>query len=193
MARQRAFDKNEVIRHAMQLFWTQGYQATSIRDLKEAMGISSSSMYEAFGDKRGVYLAALALFCELERQRIIEVAASSPTPQLFIEHLFTSLDPEASNHFSGQGSMAFNAMVEFGTHDPAVTELLLTHYLSIVEIIAQVIKDGQTSGRVTNKADAHAISHTIVTTLQGTATIYGVKPNFAYIKAIMQVVIQLLG
>ena len=44
MARIREFNKDEVIDRAMMLFWAQGYEVTSIRDLKETMGISSSSM-----------------------------------------------------------------------------------------------------------------------------------------------------
>src|SRR5690554_1038604 len=92
MARPREFDKDEVIERAMLLFWEQGYEATSIRDLKKAMGISSSSMYEVFGDKRGIFLLALARFCELERGRIAQMAADAPTPQHFIEQLFATIE-----------------------------------------------------------------------------------------------------
>src|SRR5688500_18902266 len=66
MARHKEFDKAEVLEKAMLLFWRQGYEATSVRDLIEATGISSSSLYESFGDKRALYLAALRLYCQGE-------------------------------------------------------------------------------------------------------------------------------
>jgi TetR/AcrR family transcriptional repressor of nem operon len=65
MARQREFNKEEVLEQAMMVFWVQGYEATSVRDLQAATGISSSSMYEAFGDKRRLFLATLARYCAL--------------------------------------------------------------------------------------------------------------------------------
>ena len=69
MARHKEFDKEAVLEQAMLLFWRQGYEATSIRDLIEVTGISSSSLYESFGDKRAIYLAALRRDSKLEQAR----------------------------------------------------------------------------------------------------------------------------
>lgn len=193
MPRQREFNKQDVIERAMRLFWAQGYEATSIRDLKETMGISSSSMYEVFGDKRGVFLAALAHFCEIERERIAQMAQAAPTPQVFIEQLFASVEDVTQPQPQTQGSLAFNAMVEFGTLDPDVTPLLLDHYFGIVAIIAAVLEQGQAEGTVTRQAAPLDLAHTILTTLQGLATVKGVKPDFAHVQAITQIILHLLS
>ena len=52
MARPREFDETAVLEAAIQCFWSQGYEATSVRDLAEKMGITGASLYNTFGDKR---------------------------------------------------------------------------------------------------------------------------------------------
>src|SRR5512145_1990274 len=192
MARQREFNKTEVIDRAIFLFWERGYEATSMRDLIDTMGISSSSLYTAFGDKRGVYLAVLEQFCELERQRIAQMAHDETTPEQFIERLFGSIETAVQSHPQTQGSLALNAMVEFGTRDPDVTQLLLNHYFGIAEIIAAVIKLGQQRGTVSRKPDPQDVAYTILSTLHGVATLKGVKPDFAHAAAITRLMVQLL-
>ena len=59
MAGVRQFDPDEVVDRAMEVFWTRGYESTSIDDLVEATGINRGSLYNAFGDKQGLFLAAI--------------------------------------------------------------------------------------------------------------------------------------
>lgn len=59
MARTREFDTEAAVSRAMELFWTRGYEATSVRDLTGHLGIGQGSLYAAFGDKDGLYRAAL--------------------------------------------------------------------------------------------------------------------------------------
>ncbi|TBU77317.1 TetR family transcriptional regulator [Pseudomonas daroniae] len=57
--RPRAFDREAALAQATRLFWTKGYEATSITDLKDTMGIGSPSLYAAFGSKEALYAEAL--------------------------------------------------------------------------------------------------------------------------------------
>ena len=59
MARPREYDPNAVLHAAMRTFWKRGYEGTSIRDLSRASGLSTRSMYDAFGDKERFYEAVL--------------------------------------------------------------------------------------------------------------------------------------
>src|SRR5215467_13694898 len=58
MARPREFDEMTVLEAAMNCFWVQGFEQTSVRDLAERMGIAGASLYNAFGDKRSLYRQA---------------------------------------------------------------------------------------------------------------------------------------
>lgn len=192
MARQREFEKNEVIGKAMLLFWERGYEATSMRDLIDFMGISSSSLYTVFGDKRGVFLAALEQFCEWERARITQMARDEVTPERFIERLFSSVEDAVQPEAPTQGSFALNAMVEFGTRDSGVTQLLLAHYFGIAQIIANVIQQGQQKATIGSQQDPLDLAYTILSTLHGVATLKGVKPDFTHTAAITQLIIRLI-
>lgn len=192
MARPREFDKTEVLSRAIVLFWERGYEATSMRDLLNAMGISSSSLYTLFTDKRGVYLAALAQFCEQERARIAQMAQDAPTPEQFIEGLFASVETAARPDRHTQGSLAFNAMVEFGTRDAAVTQLLLAHYFGIAQIVSDLLARGQQHGIIPSRQAPDDLAYAILSALHGVATVKGVKPDFPHVAAITRLIIQLI-
>ena len=65
MARPREFDEAAALDRAMEVFWKQGYQNTSLDDLLEAMGIQRGSFYNTFGSKRETYLRAIDRYVEI--------------------------------------------------------------------------------------------------------------------------------
>lgn len=70
MARPREFDADDALERATRLFWTKGYEHTSLDELCAATGLGRSSLYAAFGDKRSLYLRALARYEERSVARI---------------------------------------------------------------------------------------------------------------------------
>lgn len=64
MGRPKAFDEDAVLDRAAELFWTQGYEATSISDLEERLGVGRQSLYDTFGDKRRLFLRAIERYTE---------------------------------------------------------------------------------------------------------------------------------
>ncbi|MGR9101283.1 MAG: TetR/AcrR family transcriptional regulator, partial [Gammaproteobacteria bacterium] len=58
MARPIEFDRNHVLKQAIRVFWLKGYHAASVKNLTDATGLLPGSLYAAFGDKRGLFLAA---------------------------------------------------------------------------------------------------------------------------------------
>lgn len=60
----KQFDRNVVLDRAADLFWRQGYDATSIQDIEAATGLGRGSLYNAFGDKEAMFLTVLARYGE---------------------------------------------------------------------------------------------------------------------------------
>lgn len=71
MARTKAFEIDAVLDKAMRLFWTQGYEKTSMQDLVDNMGINRKSIYDTFGDKHTLFLKALARYDQFANDRSI--------------------------------------------------------------------------------------------------------------------------
>lgn len=79
MPRPKEFDRDDVLDRAMNLFWRKGYEATSIGDLTEELGIGRQSLYDTFGDKHALYVAALDHYRERYGMRIGDaIAADGP-------------------------------------------------------------------------------------------------------------------
>src|SRR6266480_6213904 len=71
MPRPRAFEEEQVVAAAKQVFWEQGYLKTSVGDLEEATGLSRSSLYMTFGSKRDLFAAALRVYLDTFVDRLL--------------------------------------------------------------------------------------------------------------------------
>ena len=87
--RPREFDKGEAINQAMQLFWAQGYEATSLAQLKAAMGgLSTASFYAAFGSKEGLFQAVFESYVAGHGQVLASLRDTTLPPREAIERAF---------------------------------------------------------------------------------------------------------
>jgi AcrR family transcriptional regulator len=66
--RPRDFDRTTVLRKAVEVFWENGYEGTSMKDLTESMGIASASIYACFGSKEALFREAMVLYTAMEGQ-----------------------------------------------------------------------------------------------------------------------------
>jgi TetR/AcrR family transcriptional repressor of nem operon len=79
MARPREFDETTVLEAAMNCFWAQGFEQTSVRDLAQRMGITGASLYNAFGDKRSLYRRAFVHYlAQTVRDRVARLEKLPP-------------------------------------------------------------------------------------------------------------------
>ena len=77
MARKKAYTEEEVIEKAMNLFWRNGYETTSMQMLEKEMGINKFSIYASFGSKNGVFLESIKCYRERLGQITSKLKASS--------------------------------------------------------------------------------------------------------------------
>src|SRR5260221_2847252 len=123
MARPREFDRDEALERAMSVFWSKGFTATSTSDLVEAMRIGRQSMYDSFGDKRALYLEALAHYQQQSVTAHIGRLRSGKTALAGIEAMLAG-PASPPNSLSPNGCMSPCALAEFCPDEPDVVNVL---------------------------------------------------------------------
>src|SRR3981081_736929 len=94
MARPREFDEDTVLEAATQRFWNNGYEATSMRDLADHTGMTTPSLYNAFGDKRAIYRLVLDRYARLTLDAGSAILGGDDPPLRALERYFDALIEE---------------------------------------------------------------------------------------------------
>lgn len=97
--RPRGFDRDEALDRAVRLFWRKGYEATSVRDLSDELGIGQPSLYHAFGGKRALFDEAVAAYGRTYGGFIDEAVTEEPTAALALRRLLA----EAPTRYTRRG------------------------------------------------------------------------------------------
>ncbi|MEO6684473.1 MAG: helix-turn-helix domain-containing protein, partial [Dyadobacter sp.] len=77
MARKKEFDPEERMEKARDLFWEKGYNATSMEDLVQTMGLNRGSIYDTYGDKHSLYLQCLGNYAAEKLKEHKEAASGT--------------------------------------------------------------------------------------------------------------------
>jgi TetR/AcrR family transcriptional regulator, transcriptional repressor for nem operon len=123
MARPREFDEATAREAAMNCFWAQGYELTSVRDLAQQMGITGASLYNAFGDKRLLYRQALHHYLEQTvRDRVARLERLAPFAA--IRTFFDEIDERSVTDKQRRGCMLVNSALELAPYDPEFQKIV---------------------------------------------------------------------
>ncbi|WP_028927363.1 TetR/AcrR family transcriptional regulator [Pseudonocardia acaciae] len=121
MARPREFDEEAAVADAVTVFWRLGYNATSVRDLGEALRLSPSSLYRTFGDKHRLFLRALDHYRDHEStEGLTRFQAAAPTVDDLVESLIAIAIGADAQADEPAGCFAVNTAAEIGYTDPEV-------------------------------------------------------------------------
>jgi TetR/AcrR family transcriptional repressor of nem operon len=161
MARPKEFDTEEALEKAIDLFWNKGYSACSMQDVVERLGLSRSSIYETFGDKRQLFLASLKKY-QQEGADVMrhKVGIATDILQTFKDMFYTLL-PTGLNDCSKKSCFIVNAGIELAPHDPEIAALVQANNLEIEEILSTAIQKGQDAGQISRHLSALALGRFI--------------------------------
>ncbi|MDF1811612.1 MAG: TetR/AcrR family transcriptional regulator [Verrucomicrobiales bacterium] len=112
MARAAEFDRDQVIEKAMDVFWTKGYHATSMSDLKKAMGLQPGSIYGAFGSKNELFLDCLEHYSARAKARFDEISRSSAAQREAFGKIYDSMISQMISNEPCRGCLMINSLVE---------------------------------------------------------------------------------
>ena len=167
MGRPREFDPEIALDRAMELFWAQGYEATSIDDLVKSMGIQRGSLYSTFKSKQDLFLEALERYRAHSVAATEEVLTGIESPVEAIEAALMRITDGAFEHKRRWGCLITNSSVELATRDSDVLTQVLAHRDRIEALFQTVIKKGQLLGEIRTDETPEALSSYIFGVIQG--------------------------
>lgn len=126
MARNLEFNRQNAIAAAIQCFWQKGYAATSLADLLKAMGISRSSFYNSFGDKRQLFEGCVDHYSKQIKgvcQSVLMMSKENPWQGL--QNFFTVVFISISDDVKRKGCLLVNTLAETSEVDDELKALAL--------------------------------------------------------------------
>lgn len=156
MARSKDFEVNTVLDKAMDLFWRQGYEKTSMQELVTHMGIHRRSMYDTFGDKHTLYMEALDRYRNIQEKNIkIRIQAPISAKQA-IRQMFEMTICTEENH--PKGCLIVNTAVELAMCDSEAAAQVTEDFLNTEQLFYELLVSGQQTGEIAEHHNALKLS-----------------------------------
>ncbi len=177
--RPRAFDIEQALARARDLFWSRGYGATSVQELVDELGVQRGSLYAAFGDKHDLYLKAVALYARENREHLEEILRADPVlPALRHMLLEPATLTGAREQSQGRrGCLVGNTTAELVPGDDAARALVAAAYDGVVEVMTAALARAQATGEVTTSASPEAQAQLLLLLFQGSALVSRARPD----------------
>lgn len=192
MARKKEFDQEQALDRAMQTFWLKGYEATSVQDLVEQMGINRGSLYDTFGDKRSLFLAALAFYDERVMSTVLQDLDHPESPKAAIVEYLQAFVQRAGTDLQGRGCLVTNSAVELSPHDPQIKARVAANLNRVESALYRVIRQAQQVGEISHDKDPRALARFLLNTLQGLRVIAKVDPDPDRLQDIVSMALSIL-
>lgn len=165
MARSKEFNEVEALDKAMEIFWKQGYEKTSIQDLVDQMGIHRRSLYDTFGDKHALFVQTLERYESLIASQFRKEITEDMTTVESIRKIFELAIYSDSTY--PKGCLLVNTAVELSLLDDEVSHRIKASFEQTEKFIADLLLKGQAKGEVARSFDIGALSRYIHNALIG--------------------------
>ncbi len=187
MARPREFDVDTALDAAIAVFRDHGYEGSSAQMLVDAMGIGRQSLYNVFGDKWGIYTAALRRYALLEGKAHREALASGPRA---IDGLRAMLDRVLAD--ATCGCMGIGAIVEFAETRPDLVEIRKVAGAALQKALAETIARAQSEGDVDASLDPEELATFVIATVSGIRIAARGGASASHLHALVQLALRAL-
>lgn len=190
MPRTKEFEPLEALDAAMELFWRKGYEAASMRELLDAMGIGRGSFYDTFGDKHTLFLAALDRFQEVRTLWVEEVLAGSGLEG--VREVFWRTVDGLVEFEPRRGCLLANSAVELAPHDPEVAARISGYIQRTEAAFEDALARAREDGEISADSDPKALARFLVNTLHGLRVLARAGADCETLKDIVYVALDVL-
>lgn len=192
MARPREFDERSVLDAAVQCFWTRGYEATSVRDLANRMGITGASLYNAFGDKRSLFRRALDHYVEQGFGDRVQRFEKRLPPLQALAAFFEEIIELSLSDKQRRGCMLVNSALEVAPHDPEFRRVVVKVLVEIERFFRRCVAAGQSAGTIATTHSAEDLARLLLSILLGIRVLARSRPERALLEGLLRPAFALL-
>ncbi|AMG56428.1 TetR/AcrR family transcriptional regulator [Pantoea vagans] len=179
--RPRAFDPDAFLNTALDCFWQNGYQATSMADLIKASGLASASIYKLYPDKRAIYLAALQRYMDEGTLRTIK-RISKMSPETALREMLEFAAQLSSAPAGERGCFTIAAASELLPGDEEVKAKVSAKFKNIINELECLVIRGQQQQVFRRDEEAKVVAQSLFMMIEG-MRIYGkVQPEIEDIR-----------
>jgi TetR/AcrR family transcriptional regulator, transcriptional repressor for nem operon len=183
VGRPRLFDEERALEAAASCFWARGYEATSVRELSECMGIAGASLYNAYGGKRALFAAALDRYCsQSTRERIARLEASA-SGLAAIEAFFADIIERSLADRDRKGCFLVNAALEMAPRDRGLSEAISGYLGELKGFFRRSIVTAQATGETPVAIDAGLYSAHLLSVVMGIRVLARCCPERSFLNA----------
>jgi TetR/AcrR family transcriptional repressor of nem operon len=192
MPRAKEFDPDRALDRAMELFWRKGYEATSIQDLVDRMRINRFSLYQTFGSKHDLYLAALDRY----RDEVVgDALAAMEGPEAglaAIRRYFRNAVEFAASRTGWKGCLMTNSAVELAPHDREAAARVAAHLARLEEVFYRRLLEARSKGELGSERKLRELARYLTGAAQGLAVLSKGSPGRRALQGYVSVVLSAL-
>lgn len=186
MPRVKLFKEEEVLQRAMELFWKQGFHATSIQDLVSHLGINRASLYDTFGSKEELFERALQLYRTTNKKGIVDFLNQQPSVKAGLLALFEQSIQASIKDPDAKGCFVVNTTTELLPASEDIRELAARNKADFEQIFYDHLQKGVASGEISKDKDLKTIAAMLFTLHNGIKVIAKIKPHQQELLAIVE-------
>ena len=190
MPRTKTFDEQEALQKAMHTFWKNGYHATSMQDLVDAMGINRASLYDTFGGKKALFDQAFELYRATNTAGLKRFLESQDSVKEGFRQLFANAIAESQS--DRKGCFVVNVTTELLPGDEALQGVLQANKAAFTEVFYQFLQQGVERDEIAEGKDLHAIATMLFTLYNGIKVVGKIPGQEEDLRASVEVVLGVL-
>src|SRR3954453_23923557 len=166
MGRPRAFDIEEALDRALEVFWRKGYEGTSLPDLTEAMGINRPSLYAAFGDKEALFRKAFDRYVK-EREAYVESALKEPSAREVVKSLLMGAAELMGDPRHPSGCLMVQGALACDDNSDCIRQELVSRRLQVKSALRSRLARAGADGDLRKETVPADLARYVMTILQG--------------------------
>ena len=186
IARPKEFDRDIALQKAMQVFWTKGYEGTSVDDLIAAMDISKSSLYQSFGSKQDLFLETIELYLEFTDRKRCSALAQAASAKEGMAAFFEGVLRFVLEPTNPGGCFYTNTATALGTLDQRIHEVIRRGSAKMESDFYQFLLQGQEKGELAPEKDVQALAQYFVSLTRGVSVMARINADRETLAAIVK-------